>query len=252
MTDSIVDAPPSSSPRRFLTTRWSVVLAAGDAASPDAGRALQTLSEGYWYPLYAYVRRKGTSPEDAADLTQEFFVRLIEGELLRAADPHKGRFRTFLLTVFQRFLARDYERQRALKRGGGRTVLSIDVADGERRYAFEPSEPATPELLFERRWALTLLERVLKSLEEEYCLKGKRDLFESCRAWLAGTSAETDYAATAARLDMSEVAVRVAVHRMRQRYRDLVRDEVAGTVDSPEDVEEELRLLRMAICGESS
>lgn len=250
MTESVAAAPLPSS-RRFLTTRWSIVLAAGDAGSPDADQAMHTLCAGYWYPLYAYARRKGSSPEDAADQTQEFFARLIAGDFLQSADPRKGRFRTFLLTVFQRFLASEYEKRRAIKRGGNRRIFSIDTADGERRYTFEPTDVATPESLFERRWALMLLDRVLERLEEEYRQKGKGCLFEHCRAWLAGASSDAGYAATAAELNMSEVAVRVAVHRMRQRYRDLIREEVAATVDAPDEIEAELQALRSAICGEN-
>lgn len=249
MADPVADSPLPAVSGRFQTTRWSLVLAAGDASAPDAHAALQTLSQGYWYPLYAYARRRGASPDDAADLTQEFFARLIEGELLQTADPRKGRFRTFLLTIFQRFLASDYERRQALKRGGNRPLLSIDAGEGERRYAFEPVDLATPELLFERRWALTLLEHVLGLLEQEYRQKGKGALFENCRAWLAGSADETSYSAAATSLRMSEVALRVAVHRLRQRYRDLVREEVAATVITPEEVEEELQALRVAISG---
>jgi RNA polymerase sigma factor (sigma-70 family) len=243
---------PRSSEQRFVTTHWSVVRAAGDASAPNAGQALQALSERYWYPLYAFARRRGASAEDAADLTQEFFARLIEGEFLSDADPQKGRFRTFLLTVFQRFLASDHQKRNAAKRGGGRRMFSIDAADGERRYAMEPVDVATPEMLFERRWAMILLERVLQRLEEEYRQRGKANLFEQCRERLAGTGPDVSYETLAARLGMSEVAVRVAVHRMRERYRDLVREEVAGTVDSSQDVEEELQALRMAILGEKS
>jgi RNA polymerase sigma factor (sigma-70 family) len=239
--------------RKFVTTQWSVVLAAGDASAPNAGQALQSLSEGYWYPLYAFARRRGASAEDAADLTQEFFARLIEGEFLRAADPQKGKFRTFLLTVFQRFLASDHQKRQAARRGGGRTQFSIDAADGELRYAMEPLDVATPEMLFERRWAMTLLQRVLQRLEEEYRQKGKAELFAHCRDRLTGTGAEgSSCAETAASLRMSEVAVRVAVHRMRKRYRELVQLEVADTVNAPQDVEEELQALRMAILGAKS
>jgi RNA polymerase sigma factor (sigma-70 family) len=249
------DATPLPRPvaGRFVTTHWSIVLAAGDASASDAGQALQTLSEYYWYPLYAFARRRGASAEDAADLTQEFFARLIEGEFLSTADPQKGRFRTFLLTIFQRFLASEYQKGQAARRGGGRRVFSIDAADGERRYAMEPMDVATPEMLYERRWAMTLLQRVLQRLEEEYRCKGKAELFEHCRERLAGTGTDgSSYAETAARLRMSEVAVRVAVHRMRERYRQLVREEVAGTVDAYRDVEEELQALRMAILGGTS
>ncbi len=235
---------------RFATTQWTVVLQAGRRPSPDADQALESLCRTYWYPLYAYVRRRGYSAEDAADLTQEFFARLLEKNFLQTADRQRGRFRSFLLTVFGRFLAQQRQRRRAQKRGGGRRQLSIDFQVGEKRYQFEPSDDWTPERVYQRRWALTLLDRVVTQLGQQYAAKDQIALYEHCHTYLTGSSGEPTYAETAEKLQMSEGAVRVAVHRMRKRYRELLRAEVAQTVDDPETVDEELETLRGALRGE--
>lgn len=224
-----------------------MVLSAGDRGSPDAERALQTLCETYWYPLYAFARRWGCSPDDAADRTQEFFARLLQQDWLPAADPARGRFRSFLLTVFKRFLAKERERAQAQKRGGDRTFVSIDASLAEQRYGAEPTENWTAETLFERRWALTLLEKVLQQLKTEYHTRGKQDLFERCLPFLTSSSEDTSYAAVAAALQMNEGTVRVAVHRMRQRYRELLQHEVAQTISESDSIDDELESLRQAV-----
>jgi RNA polymerase sigma factor (sigma-70 family) len=243
--DSLV--PPEGPQSPFATTRWSVVLAAGNRASPDADAAIEALCRTYWYPLYAYSRRRGDTREQAQDLTQEFFLRLLDRNDLQSADPQRGRFRAFLLTVFKHFLAHERERQQAQKRGGDVRHFSIDAESGEERYRQEPTDRWTPETLYERRWALTLLDRVLTRLREEYASRDKADLFEQCQPCLTGAADAPAYAELAERLAMSEPAVRVAVHRLRQRYRELLRAEVAQTVGHPDDVEAELQHLRAAL-----
>lgn len=240
----------NSSHRHFATTQWSLVLEAGRRAEPKADAALETLCRAYWYPLYAYARRRGYAQGDATDLTQEFFSRLIEKSLLETADPDRGRFRTFLLTIFQRFLATEYERTQALKRGGGREVLSLDFDEGEMRYAQELVDGQTAEHIFERQWALTLLHRVVDQLQAEYVDRGKSELFDRCRTFLVSPSESSGYADTAKQLNMTEGALRVAVHRLRERYRELLRNEVAGTIADDQTVEDELNHLRRAIQNE--
>jgi RNA polymerase sigma-70 factor (ECF subfamily) len=243
------DEPGLPPVRQFATTRWSVVAAAGRGASPEAHEALATLCRTYWYPLYAYARRRLAHPDDAQDLTQEFFARLLEKEYLQAADRRRGKFRSFLLTAFQRFLAKDRDRATAQKRGGGRPVLSLDFHEGERLYEHEPADPATPEILYERRWALRLLEQALCRLREELAGAGKQHLFEALKGTLTGEDAVAPYADIAGRLGLSEQAVKVAVHRLRRRYGELLRAEIAQTVARPEDVEDELRDLFNAVRG---
>jgi RNA polymerase sigma factor (sigma-70 family) len=230
----------------FATTRWSLVLAAGgDRASPETGQALAALCEAYWYPLYAEARRRGLSPEDAGDRTQAFFARLLEKGDLAAADRQRGRFRSFLLASFGHFLSNQWDRERAAKRGGGR-VVTIDAAKVESRYALEPSHEATPERLFDRRWALTVIDRALGRLREESQRQGKAEQFDALKGALAGDRG-TPYAELAQRLGTTEAAVKTAVCRLRGRCRELIREEIAQTVASPEDVDEELRALFAAL-----
>jgi DNA-directed RNA polymerase specialized sigma24 family protein len=231
---------------RFATTRWSVVLAAGRRASPEAEGALAALCGSYWYPLYAHARRRGLHAEDARDRTQAFFARLLETDGLAVADPGRGRFRSFLLAAFGHFLANEWDRERAARRGGGRPALSLDVAAGESRYRLEPADEATPERIFDRQWALTVLDRALERLRDEYHRGGKGDLFDALKPALAGDRG-TPYAEVAGRLGMTEGAVKVAAHRLRGRCRDLVRDEVAQTVGAPDEVDDELRHLFAAL-----
>ncbi len=230
----------------FATTHWSLIAAARDGAAPAAREALAALCTAYWYPVYAHVRRQGFGPEQAQDLTQEFFARLLERDFLEAADPDKGKFRSFLLAACRNFVANQRDHDRALKRGGGRQPLSLDFDAAERRYAREPSHALTPERLFKRRWALTLLDGVLDRLRAEYQGAAKANLFDRLKGFLAGDRPAVRYQQIAAELGMTEGAVKVAVHRLRQRYRELVRDEIARTVETPEQVDDEIRALFVA------
>jgi RNA polymerase sigma factor (sigma-70 family) len=227
----------------FATTHWSVVLAAGQSESPQAGEALDKLCRVYWYPLYVYARRRGNSPEDAQDLTQAFFVRLLAHDGLRLADPARGRFRTFLLNALQNFLVDAWRREQRVKHGGHNPVISLDAAEAERRYVAEPSGSLTPDRAYDRRWALTVIEQVLCTLRQEYSEAGKGALFDALRALLWGADPEFGYAQIGAGLGLSETAVKQAVHRLRERYRDRLRAEVAQTLADPKDLDEELRYL---------
>jgi RNA polymerase sigma factor (sigma-70 family) len=227
---------------RFATTRWSLVAAAKD---PAARQALAELCGLYWYPVYAFVRRQGNSADDAGDLTQEFFARLIERAGIAAADPAKGRFRSYLLGACRHFLANERDRAATKKRGGDRIVESLNLTDAERRYAAEPADDHTPEQIFERRWALTLLDAVLTGLRAEYATAGQEMLFDRLKSSLTGDA--TPYADLAAELGITEGAVKVAAHRLRRRYRDRLRAAIAETVASPDDVEEEIRDLFAAL-----
>jgi len=230
----------------FVTTHWSVVLSAhGD--STRANDALSTLCKAYWYPLYAYVRRQGHAPHDAQDLTQDFFTRLLARQFLAAADPARGRFRSFLLSALKNFLANEWDRRNAQKRGGGQVLISIDDTNAESRYAMEPADNTTPEKLFERRWATTLLDRVLARLRDEHAAQGKTELYSALKDCLTFESATAPYAELGQRLNMSEGAIKVAVHRLRARYRELLREEIAQTVSSAAQVEEEIRQLFAAL-----
>ena len=249
------DPPDDPGPRpawRFASTRWSVVAAAGRKGSPQARAALAVLCQAYWYPLYAYARRRLARADDAQDLTQEFFARLLEKDYLQAADPHRGKFRSFLLTAFQRFLAKEHARATARKRGGGRRTLSLEFQEGEHRYRLEPADPATPEKLYERRWALTLLAQALARLRQELTAAGKERLFEALKGTLTGDGTGEPYERIGRDLGLSEPAVKTAAHRLRRRYQELLRAEVAQTVASPEEVEDELRDLFAAVRPEKS
>ena len=235
---------------RFHTTQWSAVLEAAQRSSPAGADALAGLCQLYWYPLYAYVRRQGTSPEDAQDLTQQFFVHVLSTNLLAAADRQRGRFRTFLLAALTNFLANERRRGAALKRGGPQPVLSLDFQDGEHRYLREPAHDATPERIFARRWALSVLDRGIARLQEEYEAAGRRPLFEALKSRLGpgeDVDDQTPYAELGASVGLSEGAVKVAVHRLRKRCRELIRDEIAATVQNPEEIDEELRVLLAAL-----
>jgi RNA polymerase sigma factor (sigma-70 family) len=233
----------------FVTTHWSVVLSARKKDSPQSAAALETLCRTYWYPLYAFVRRQGHSPPDSQDLTQEFFARLLEKDYLKAAAREKGRFRTFLIVALKRFLANEWDRARAQKRGGGQVVLSLDTELAEQRYRVEPVEGSTAERVFERRWALTLLDRTMMRLREEFGSGGKSEEFDRLKGCLTADRGEISYAEIAKSLDMSEGAARVAVHRMRKRFRDIFREEIANTVSGPEEIEEEVRYLMGVLAG---
>lgn len=226
----------------FCTTHWSMVLAAGRGDSTRARVALEKLCRTYWYPLYAFVRRLGRSPHDSEDFVQAFFAQCLEKNYLVAADQAKGRFRSFLLIALKRFLANEWDKERTRKRGGGTLTISLDALTAEQRYALEPAGQLSADRLFERRWALTLLDKVLARLREEQIAAGRSAAFEALKDSLTGGRG-TPYAELAVHLGTSEGAVKVAVHRLRQRYRELLEAEIATTVASPEDVAEERRYL---------
>jgi len=233
----------SPAARVFATTNWSVVMAAGDITAPESASALQQLCQSYWYPLYAYVRRRGFSPEDAEDLTQEFFHHLLASDWLVRADPNKGRFRTFLLCGIQNFLGNEWQRMRRLKRGGGHQTIPLDALEAEERYRIEPKDVSTADKLFERRWALTLLEGVLARLEAEMAGTDAGERFDALRPVLLGDPGEKRYAALAQDFSVSESTIKSWVHRLRQRYRELLREAVEQTVSKREEIDDELRHL---------
>ncbi len=237
--------PPAREGDHFELTRWSVVVAAAGRDSKAAGKALERLCSTYWYPLYAFVRRAGHSAHDAQDLTQEFFARLLARNWLQAVDREKGKFRSFLLASMRHFLANEWDRGQRLKRGGGQAILSLDAETAESRYALEPADVTSADRVFERRWALTLLEEVLGRLRREFIAAGKARLFDELEPALTGE--KVAYPEIATRLNLNEGAVRVAIHRLRVRYRDLVRQEIAQTVATEDDVAAELQHLFAAL-----
>jgi RNA polymerase sigma-70 factor (ECF subfamily) len=228
-------------PSQFPTTRWTLVVAASDPGRREARTALTSLCENYWYPLYAYLRRRGYPADQAQDLTQEFLIRVLEGRYLDRADQEKGRFRAFLLTSLKFFVADEEDRRRAHKRGGG-MLVSLEFSSGEERYQREAVHDETPERIFERRWALSMLDRVVEKLRTEFILHGRPEHFEQLKVFLLGQS-DAPYAALARDMNTSEGAVKVAIHRLRKRYRELFRQEIADTVADPAEVESELRFL---------
>ena len=238
------EVPPAA---QFAPTHWSVVLAAAGGDSPGAAEALSRLCRDYWYPLYAFVRRKGFAPHEAQDLTQDFFARLLEKNLLKAADPARGKFRSFLLGSLQNFLNNEWDRRQAGKRGGQAVILSLDDTTAEDRYRMEPAHELTPEKIFERRWALTLLETVHAQLKAECLAEGKGAQFEVLQIYLSGEPSDGNYEESAARLGIKEGAARVAVHRLRKRLGQLLKKEVGRTVADPQDVNEEIGHLLAAL-----
>ncbi len=243
----------SESPRgdRFNTTHWSVVVSAGGSSSTDASRALATLCETYWFPLYAYVRRAGHSAADAQDLTQDFFVHLLAKNRLAIADRQRGRFRTFLLCSMKNFLINYEKMQDTQKRGGGRPTISFDINSATNRYGIlEPVDNLTPDRIYEKRWALTVLDLVVRRLSEEFCAAGRLSLFEQLKPFLARGTTKASREAVARQLGMSEGAVKVAVHRMRQRCRQLFREEVARTTADPDAIDDELTEVLAALRAE--
>lgn len=227
----------------FATTHWSAVLSAGRNDTPRARHALAALCQTYWPALHAYVRRRGFPPQDAEDLTQEFFARLLQHNWVARADARKGRFRTFLLTALSRFLAGEWDKARALKRGGGRPPLPLDSAAGGPGDPADPGGALPPDLVYDRHWALALLERTLSRLRAEFAQAGKAREFTHLKPFLTLARADISYAQAAAATGLSEGAARVAVHRLRQRYRELFREEIARTVADPAEVDAELRHL---------
>jgi RNA polymerase sigma-70 factor (ECF subfamily) len=238
------DSPSHGSP--FEQTHWSVVLAAGNTIDTTQARlALGQLCAAYWYPLYTFVRRAGHSPHDAQDLTQEFFARLLEKNWLGGVDRSRGRFRSWLLTSMKHFLANEWDKSQAQKRGGGEVLLSLDSVDAESRYELEPVDHTTADLLYDRRWALAMLDTVLARLRDEFTAAGKVELFDALKPMLTG--GKSPYAEIGAQLGISEGAVKVAVHRLRDRYRDLIRAEIASTVATPAEIDDELHHLLAAL-----
>lgn len=226
---------------QFTATHWSVVLAAKEKGGKNVERALEQLCRDYWAPLYVFIRRQGETPHDAEDLTQAFFARFLEKDYLGAVDRSKGRFRSFLLASLKHFLSHEREKARAQKRGGGQMIVPIDVQSAETPCGFEPPDPLTAEKIFERRWALALLELTLARLREEYESQGKTALFEQLKVTLTEPRGTIGYATLATSLGMSEAAIKMAVVRLRRRYREILRAEVAHTVAEPGEVEDEVR-----------
>ena len=235
--------PPRSS---FSATQWTLVLAAGTDGSV-AHRAIAELCERYWEPLYAFARRTGQMPEDAEDAVQGFFADLLERSAFQRVDRAKGKFRSFLLASFKNFLSHERERQRAEKRGGGTALVHLDAHDAEERYALERSDNLSPDKLYDRRWARVLLDRAQARLSEQYASSGQSKLFDRLRPVLGASRAQVDYATMTAELGMTEGALKVAAHRLRERYRDALRNEVAATVASASDIDTELRHLIEAL-----
>lgn len=230
----------------FATTNWSLVARAGDRASPEGEEALAALCRLYWYPLFAYARRQGRNPAAAEDAAQSFMEALLEKNYLKDADPVRGRFRTFLLTAFRNHVAKVDRHARAGKRGGGRPLLSLDLAQAEERYARENGPASTPEEFFERQWAVTLLENVMTRLRAEQEQAGRKKVFELLHPYLDGMN-PAGYREAAETLGMTEGAVKTAVHRLRRRYAEMLREEIARTVVCPDDIEDEVRNLFTAL-----
>jgi RNA polymerase sigma factor (sigma-70 family) len=233
----------------FVTTRWTVVLSAGRKSSPQSDRALGELCQTYWYPLYAYVRRQGHSKEDAEDLVQAFFARFLEKNYLEGLSAERGKFRAFLLASLKHFLANEWDKSQRQKRGGGAQHLSLDWQSADERYHLDPPDPASPDRAFDKEWALALLERVITRLRDESAAAGKSALFEQAKGYLMVGESTIPYAQAAKELQMDEGAVRVAVHRFRKRYRELLRDEIAQTLSDPAQVAEEFRSLQAALAS---
>jgi RNA polymerase sigma-70 factor (ECF subfamily) len=242
------DETPGAS-GEFPVTHWSAVFAAGKGGTPRAEAALAEFCATYWYPLYAFARRKGHQPADAQDLTQGFFAYLIEARFVAKANPEKGRFRSFLLGCFIHFMASEKERSQTLKRGGGRLIVPLDPQQAEARLAQEPSPEASPERLFDRYWALAVLDAALAHLEAEFRKSGRTALFQQLQPFLQGDAGGPSYTEVAHRLGTTEGTIKVSVHRVRRRYRELLRTVVSQTVDSPVEVDAELAHLMAALRG---
>jgi DNA-directed RNA polymerase specialized sigma24 family protein len=233
----------------FQTTHWTVVLAAREKDVTAAREALASLCATYWYPLYAFIRRQGSSAHDAEDLTQEFFFRFLERNALERVQPADGKFRSFLLVCLKNFLANERERAQAQRRGGGRPLVPLDPVDAERRYSLELADYRTPEAMFERRWAWAVLDRTLTQLRREYAAGGKNDLFEELQGFLPGGHGNVAKSDLAAKRGISVGAIDVAIHRLRQRFGALLRQQVAQTVSTESEVEDEIRHLISALSG---
>jgi RNA polymerase sigma-70 factor (ECF subfamily) len=237
--DAALSSPTGRSD--FATTHWSLVLAVGEASQPAATAALAQLCEMYWYPLYVYIRRRVGNAHEAQDATQAFFAQLLERDVVASADPHRGRFRAFLLTACKRFLINEWHKARADKRGGGRRPLSLDFDSGESKLSLVAVDRLSPEQLYDYEWAIALLERVMERLRAEYVAKDRLPHFDVLKRFLAGSPQRAGYAEAARTLGISETTAKVAAHRMRQRYRELLRAEIAQTVARPDDIDDEIR-----------
>lgn len=248
MSSASPTTPPASN-AWFVTTHWSVVLSAQDPHSPRSREALESLCRTYWYPLYSYARRAGQSPPDAEDLTQGFFARLLEKDYLKTAARKKGRFRTFLLVALKRYLANEWDRQHAQKRGGFALVVPIDQDLAESRFASELAHNLSPDLLFDRQWAMALIERTMTQLQHEYIVSDRSQLFEYLRNCIAREESALPYAEIAGLLELTEAAVKMAIQRLRNRYREILKHEIAQTVSAPEEIEEEIRHLFSAFAS---
>ncbi len=244
------DRPAEGGRRGFATTRWSLVLAAGDSQSDASERALAELCGQYWYPLYAYARRRGYDAEDARDLTQAFFAKLLEKRDLRAADPSRGRFRTFLLSSMKNFMAGEWRREHAQKRGGAVELLPLDFDSAEESYGLEPVDELSPEAIYERRWALGLLERAVTDLRHQYEASGRAELFDALKGYLGGDDEVLPYAELSRRLGQNEGALRTAASRLRSRWRKRIRELVAETVHEDAEVQDELQQLVASVRGQ--
>ncbi|MCI0746401.1 MAG: sigma-70 family RNA polymerase sigma factor [Verrucomicrobia subdivision 3 bacterium] len=232
-------------PHNFRTTHWSVVLQAGQTASPEGSEALEELCRTYWYPLYAFVRRRGYEVHEAQDLTQAFFQRFLERSYLESVDRRKGKFRTFLLRCLDHFLSNEWDRSQTRKRGGGCVVSSLDAECAEARYRLELTDELTPEKVYDRRWAQILVQTVIARLGEEF--SGPQERFEQLKGLILDEPGSSSYAQAAAAAGMSEQAVKSAVHRMRRRFRELCRVEIGKTVETPDQIDEEIRNLFAAV-----
>ena len=232
---------------RFDSTRWSLVLAAQDHASPQSEEALAALCDSYWFPLYAFIRRQGFSADEAQDLTQGFFSLFLEKDYLKSVMREKGRFRSFLLAACKHYIANQRDHARAMKRGGGQVLLSIDMEAAEGRYSLEPSNALTPQKIYERQWALTTLSRVLERLKDQFVRDGREHVFERLKGSLSGETDSGSYREIAAGLGAAEGAVKVAIHRLRRRYRALLRAEIGATVEDAERIDDEILFLMSAL-----
>ena len=241
------DASSAAGPAHFRSTRWSVIVSAQRGQTPEAQHALEVLAQSYWYPLYAYLRRQNYNSHEACDLTQSFFALLLEREDLKSITPERGRFRSYLMTSLQHFLINQAKRDKALKRGGDQVIVSLDETDAEARYRHEPSHKITPERLFDKAWAMAVLQRVSQVLEEEYQAKGHAKVFAALRGHLIAADDATPYAVLAQELRQTEGSLKVAVHRMRKRFGALLRAEIAETVCDPADIDAEITQLMQSL-----
>ncbi len=247
--DSGRESGGGGSSGRFMTTRWTMVVSAAGPQSPTSRQALEYLCRRYWFPLYAFIRRQGAGPQEAEDLTQGFLARLLEKRYLEQVDRSRGRFRTFLLTSLSHYLSNERDKTRAVKRGSGRPLVSFDAADAETRYLRQPVDTRSPEADFERKWAMTVLEIAIEKVRHQMLDAGRAELFESLKQCLSGQSDASTYAAIGRSLGMTEEAVKAAALRMRRKFRQAIREEIARTVEGPQNIDEEIKNLLNALSG---